>query len=69
MTDLKGKTALVTGSTSGIGRAAATTVVVLASANHFVLDATAGAAIIAAGLLATRRRGPGHAPAPPRRSA
>lgn len=35
---------------------AATTVVVLASANHFVLDAAAGAAIMAAGLLATRRR-------------
>ena len=44
---------------------AATTVVVLASANHFVLDAAAGAAIMAAGLLATRRRAPGHAPARP----
>ncbi len=67
MTDLKGKTALVTGSTSGIGRAAATTVVVLASANHFVLDAAAGAAIIAAGLLATAAAHRGTPrPGPPR---
>src|SRR5215472_1333092 len=44
---------------------AATTVVVLASANHFVLDAAAGLAVMAAGLLATRRRAPGHAPARP----
>ena len=33
---------------------AATTVVVLASANHFVLDAVGGLAVIALGLLATR---------------
>ena len=31
----------------------------------FVLDAAAGAAITAAGPLATRRRAPGHAPARP----
>jgi len=44
---------------------AATTVVVLASANHFVLDAAAGAAIMAAGLLATRCRASGRPPAGP----
>ena len=45
---------------------ATTTVVVLASANHFVLDAAAGAAIIAAGLLATRCRASGRPSAGPR---
>jgi hypothetical protein len=40
----------------------ATTFVVMASANHFVLDAVGGAAIITAGLLVTRRRLPTHIP-------
>lgn len=48
----------------------ATTFVVLASANHFVLDAAGGAAIMALGLLATRRTaGREHAPAQPNRRA
>jgi PAP2 superfamily len=41
----------------------ATTLVVLASANHFVLDAAGGTAITALGLLATRKNA-GHAHAP-----
>ena len=48
----------------------ATTFVVLASANHFVLDAAGGAAITALGLLATRRTtAEAHAPAQPIRRA
>jgi hypothetical protein len=46
----------------------ATTFVVLASANHFVLDAAGGAAITALGLLATRGARP-NAPAQPSRHA
>jgi hypothetical protein len=48
----------------------ATTFVVLASANHFVLDAAGGAAITALGLLATRRTtARSHAPVQPTRRA
>jgi hypothetical protein len=43
----------------------ATTIVVMASANHFVLDALGGVAIITAGLLVTRRRLPTHIPDSP----
>jgi hypothetical protein len=42
---------------------AATTFVVLATANHFVLDAVAGVAIMGFGLLVTRRGLPPHLPA------
>jgi PAP2 superfamily len=41
----------------------ATTFVVLATANHFVLDAVGGVAIIMLGLLVTHRRLPPHLPA------
>jgi PAP2 superfamily len=44
---------------------AATTFVVMASANHFVLDAAGGVAIIMAGVLVTRRRLPAHIPETP----
>jgi PAP2 superfamily len=47
---------------------AATTFVVLATANHFVLDAVGGVAIMMLGLLVTHRRLPPHLPASARKS-
>jgi hypothetical protein len=46
----------------------ATTFVVLGTANHFVLDAVAGVAIVLLGLLVTYRRLPPHLPASPKTS-